>query len=137
MPEIKKKLGFAVTPTDKVIYSRYDPKRKKVARWSPLIIKDWGDRSLYASPMSVGLNYARSVFEGMKAYRHKDGKIFLFRIFLDSIWINEEETIITNIPPIIAKAKILPVKSPTTASVAPKAKAPPSPKKILAGQTLK
>lgn len=79
MPGIKKKLGFAITKTDKVVYSCYDPKRKEAGRWSPLIIKDWGDKSLYASPMSVGLNYARSVFEGMKAYRHKDGKIFLFR----------------------------------------------------------
>src|SRR3989338_5038723 len=65
------------------------------------------------------------------------GKTFVLNIFLERICRRDDPAIKTNIPPIIPNAIILPVRSPTTASVAPKAKDPPSPIKILAGQTLK
>src|SRR3989338_2451976 len=65
------------------------------------------------------------------------GKIFLWKNRLDKICKSDDKTITMNIPPIIANAKIFPVKRPTTANVAPKPKAPPSPKNILAGQILK
>lgn len=63
--------------------------------------------------------------------------IFFLINLLERICSREDRIITTNIPPIMATAKILPVKSPTTAKVAPKAKDPASPKKILAGQILK
>lgn len=65
------------------------------------------------------------------------GNIFLAKNFLEIICSSDEQIITKNIPPIIANAKIFPDNKPTTANVAPKANAPASPKKILAGQILK
>ena len=74
--EEKKAMGFEITPTNHVVYSSFDPKTNK---WGPLILSPGQDRTFWASPMSAGLNYGLAVFEGMKAFRHKSGKIFLFR----------------------------------------------------------
>ena len=76
MPEEKKVLGFEVVPTDYVFYSRFRPAAKT---WGSLIPRFWEDKILGPGPMSAAVNYGLSVFEGMKAFRHESGKIFLFR----------------------------------------------------------
>lgn len=74
--EEKKVFGFEITPTLQIVYSNFDPKTSK---WSPLILSSWRDNTFWPSPMSAGLNYGLAVFEGMKAFRHQSGEIFLFR----------------------------------------------------------
>lgn len=76
MAEEKKVLGFEISPTEYVVYSCFDPKTKE---WERLITRLWDYKSFWPSPMSAGVNYGLSVFEGMKAFRHKSGEIFLFR----------------------------------------------------------
>lgn len=72
----EKKLGFEIIPTKYVAYSYFNPTTKE---WWPPILITWDDRGFWASPMSAGLNYGVSVFEGMKAFRHKTDEVFLFR----------------------------------------------------------
>lgn len=45
--------------------------------WEPPVIDKYQNLSL--SPAASSLHYALQCFEGMKAYRRKDGKVFLFR----------------------------------------------------------
>lgn len=37
-------------------------------------------KNLEIAPGALGLNYSQSIFEGMKAFKHADGKIYTFRI---------------------------------------------------------
>ncbi len=82
MPELpyenseKKILEFEINPTDFVVYSSFNPSIKK---WSGLSARRYEDKDFWPSPFSSGLNYGLAVFEGMKAFRHKDGKIYIFR----------------------------------------------------------
>src|SRR3989338_8597917 len=76
MTETKKKLCFEITPTKYVVYSYFDSETKK---WGPLIATHWDSKSFWPSPMSAGLNYGLTDYEGMKTFRHKSGEIFLFR----------------------------------------------------------
>lgn len=76
MIEKKKTPGFEITPTHSAVYSSFNP---ETGEWGPLTINLWEDKTFWASPMSSGLNYGLAVFEGMKAFRHKSGEIFLFR----------------------------------------------------------
>lgn len=72
----KKVLGFEIKPTSWIVYSSFHPEANI---WSGLVSMQPQNQSLWPSPMSAGLNYAHTVFEGMKAFRHQSGEIFLFR----------------------------------------------------------
>ncbi|MEO6956855.1 MAG: branched-chain amino acid aminotransferase [Antricoccus sp.] len=54
-----------------------------IARWS--VKDDWYDRAVQPlkpfsmHPSAAVLHYAQEIFEGLKAYRHADGSIWLFR----------------------------------------------------------
>ena len=49
----------------------------KEGHWQNPIIRPYGPMSI--SPAAKVFHYAQAVFEGMKAYKDEDGKIFLFR----------------------------------------------------------
>lgn len=74
--ERKEALGFRLRETEKVVYSNYDPGTKE---WGDLVLTDWNDKSFWPSPRSIGVNYAVSVFEGLKAFR-QNGKVYIFRL---------------------------------------------------------
>lgn len=64
--------GFKYHGTNKAFYAYY-----KDGSWSEGELKD----SIFfdISSMAVALQYGQSVFEGLKAYRAKDGRVLLFR----------------------------------------------------------
>lgn len=71
MPE---KLIFGRTFTDHVFEMDYD---KALGGWhSPTIKKR---SKLELSPAAMVLHYGQAIFEGLKAYKHEDGRIALFR----------------------------------------------------------
>ncbi|WP_185856323.1 branched-chain amino acid aminotransferase [Blattabacterium cuenoti] len=45
--------------------------------WKNSIIKPFGD--IVVSPLSLVFHYGQAIFEGMKAYKDKNGEVFLFR----------------------------------------------------------
>ena len=47
-------------------------------QWLPPVIKPYGE--LLMSPAILSLHYGQAVFEGMKAYKMKDGNVSIFRI---------------------------------------------------------
>jgi len=49
----------------------------KNGEWSDFRIEPYADLSI--SPANATLHYAQSVFEGLKAYKNKEGEIFIFR----------------------------------------------------------
>ena len=65
-------LGFDACRTNAVIVSCY-----KDGEWSPIEITDTFSFSL--NPFASVFHYAISCFEGLKAFRQKDGKAILFR----------------------------------------------------------
>ena len=68
------KLSFSLTPTD-FMFVAYC---KDGQSWQPGSLEPYGDIKL--SPAACVLNYGQGLFEGLKAYRSKDGgKIILFR----------------------------------------------------------
>lgn len=67
------KLGFGKYFTDHMFLMDYS----KEKGWHDARIVPYGPLSL--SPASFVLHYAQEVFEGLKAYRTKEGKILLFR----------------------------------------------------------
>ncbi len=67
-------LGFGKIYTDYMFVADYD---KDQGGWHDLRIVPFGPIEL--SPASMVLHYAQETFEGLKAYRTKDGKIQLFR----------------------------------------------------------
>lgn len=67
-----KKLGFGRYYSDHMLYCRYINNK-----WEDPIIKSFQKINLY--PTTLVFHYGQSVFEGMKAYKDKNGKIFLFR----------------------------------------------------------
>jgi branched-chain amino acid aminotransferase len=67
-------LGFEINPADKMFVARY-----RDGKWSKGEILDYGPIPLY--PSAVILNYGQGLFEGMKAYRTKDGRLAMFRPF--------------------------------------------------------
>ena len=66
-------LGFGVHFTDHMLVMNY----REGEGWSEPVIKKYGDFSL--DPAAMALHYGQAIFEGLKAYRGKDDKIFLFR----------------------------------------------------------
>lgn len=65
-------LGFSYMKTDLRYISRW-----KDGKWDDGALVE--DNKLTISEASTGLHYGQQCFEGLKAYRRKDGKIQLFR----------------------------------------------------------
>ncbi|MEJ7628214.1 MAG: branched-chain amino acid aminotransferase [Nocardioidaceae bacterium] len=65
--------GFGVYFTDHMFVASWTPD----ARWHASKIKPYGPFSI--DPATSVLHYAQEIFEGMKAYRHADGSVWLFR----------------------------------------------------------
>lgn len=63
---------FGITPTDHMFIAEY-----KDGEWSNSRIVPFEDLSI--SPIAQCLHYGQTVFEGMKAFRTKDGNINIFR----------------------------------------------------------
>lgn len=72
-PKDESKLGFGNIFTDHMFIMNYDTGKG----WHDARIVPFGDISL--SPAAMCLHYGQEIFEGLKAYRTKDGSIQLFR----------------------------------------------------------
>jgi branched-chain amino acid aminotransferase len=72
-PTDESRLGFGLHFTDHMFLLNYDPGRG----WHDPRIVPY--QSLELSPAAMVLHYAQEVFEGLKAYRGRDGSIRLFR----------------------------------------------------------
>ncbi len=66
-------LGFGQHMTDHMFVMLYDA----AIGWHDAVIKPYENFSL--DPAAMVLHYGQEIFEGLKAYRGKDDKIFLFR----------------------------------------------------------
>lgn len=69
----QKNLGFSKYFSDHMFSMNYSEDKG----WHDLKISPYGDITL--DPASMVLHYAQEVFEGLKAYRAKDGRVLLFR----------------------------------------------------------
>ena len=71
-------LGFGQIFTDHMLTMKYSAEKG----WHDAEIKKYQAFSL--APSAMALHYGQAIFEGLKAYRGKDDKIYLFRpkIFL-------------------------------------------------------
>jgi branched-chain amino acid aminotransferase len=65
-------LQFGRTFSDHMFVAEYEN-----GKWSKFEVKPYGDFSI--SPASASLHYGQTIFEGLKAFRNKDGEIVLFR----------------------------------------------------------
>jgi branched-chain amino acid aminotransferase len=65
-------LGFDIQPADRMLVAQW-----KDGRWDGGKILDYGPLPVY--PSAAVLNYGQGVFEGLKAYHTRDGRITLFR----------------------------------------------------------
>jgi branched-chain amino acid aminotransferase len=73
LPQVDwKKLVFGSTFSDHMFVAQYAGGQWKNARIAP-----YGN--FQVSPAMSALHYGQSIFEGMKAYRHADGNIYMFR----------------------------------------------------------
>ena len=72
-PTDESKLGFGKIFTDHMFMMNYD----EGEGWHDPRIVPYGPISL--DPAAMCLHYGQEVFEGMKAYRAKDGRVLLFR----------------------------------------------------------
>lgn len=72
--EIPEKLIFGRTFTDHVFEMDYD---EALGGWHTPTIKKRSKLEL--SPAAMVLHYGQAIFEGLKAYKHEDGRIALFR----------------------------------------------------------
>lgn len=72
-PQDESKLGFGTIYTDHMFVMDYDEGQG----WHDPQIVPYGDITL--NPAAIALHYGQETFEGMKAYRSKDGRILLFR----------------------------------------------------------
>jgi len=66
------KFTFGATPTDHMFVAEYEQ-----GVWKDPRIEPFHDLSL--SPITLALHYGQTVFEGMKAFRMRDGRINIFR----------------------------------------------------------
>jgi branched-chain amino acid aminotransferase len=71
-PEDEGKLGFGSIFTDRMFLMRYSN-----GSWNEPVIKKY--ESLNLDPSAVCFHYGQTIFEGMKAYRTREGHINLFR----------------------------------------------------------
>lgn len=65
--------GFGVHFTDHMLVAEWTPE----SGWHNAVVKPYGPFSI--DPATSVLHYAQEIFEGMKAYRHADGSIWVFR----------------------------------------------------------
>ena len=65
-------IKFARQYSDHMLLADY-----KGGEWKNLRIEPYGNISL--SPANPAIHYGQSIFEGLKAYKHDDGKISIFR----------------------------------------------------------
>jgi branched-chain amino acid aminotransferase len=72
-PTDESKLGFGKIFTDHFFNIKY----KEGQGWFDPIIEPY--RTLQLDPTAMCLHYGQEIFEGLKAYRGKDGSIYLFR----------------------------------------------------------
>jgi len=72
-PADESKLGFGKIFTDHMFTMTY----KEGQGWHNAVIEPY--RQLQLDPTAMCFHYAQEIFEGLKAYRGKDGAIFLFR----------------------------------------------------------
>jgi len=66
-------LGFGVHFTDHMFLMKWD----KIKGWHDAKICPYKDFQI--SPAAIVFHYGQAIFEGLKAYRGKDGQVFLFR----------------------------------------------------------
>ena len=71
--EILSAPGFGLYFTDHMFVSTWTPD----AGWHDSRVKPYGPFSI--DPATSVLHYAQEIFEGMKAYRHADGSVWIFR----------------------------------------------------------
>ncbi|XOD66639.1 MAG: branched-chain amino acid aminotransferase [Flavobacteriales bacterium Tduv] len=67
-----KHLGFGRYCSDHMLCCTF-----KDNQWKDSVIKPFGD--LTVSPTCLAFHYGQAIFEGMKAYKDRQGKVFLFR----------------------------------------------------------
>ncbi len=67
------KLAFASVFTPNVFVAEYDPEKG----WHDARVEPLADFPMH--PATLVLHYGQEIFEGLKAYRHPDGSIHLFR----------------------------------------------------------
>jgi branched-chain amino acid aminotransferase len=86
-------LDFGKIISDHMLTSEY-----KNGEWGAPYIMPYGD--IVFSPTILALHYGQMVFEGMKAFRMKDGKISIFRIkkHYDRFAKSLERMCMTNVP---------------------------------------
>ena len=72
-PEDQSKLGFGKIFTDYMLLMNYSGAKG----WHDARIVPYGPLSL--DPSTTSLHYGQLIFEGMKAYKNKDGKVVMFR----------------------------------------------------------
>jgi branched-chain amino acid aminotransferase len=72
-PTDESKLGFGQIVTDHMFTVKY----KSGKGWYEPIIGPYGP--IILDPTAMSLHYGQEIFEGLKAYRGKDGSIYLFR----------------------------------------------------------
>jgi len=72
-PHDESKLGFGTLVTDHLFTMKFSTERG----WYDPEIEPY--RPLELDPSAMCLHYGQEIFEGMKAYRGKDGSIYLFR----------------------------------------------------------
>ena len=65
--------GFGRYVTDHMVTATWTPERG----WHDGLLGPYGP--LTVSPATAVLHYSQSIFEGLKAYRHADGSVWLFR----------------------------------------------------------
>lgn len=79
-PTPKPAFGTVFTPN--MVSARY-----AAGRWSEFSIRPLQNYSLH--PASLVLHYSQTIFEGMKAYRHADDKVTLFRPYVNARRLNQ------------------------------------------------
>ncbi|ANO35721.1 branched-chain amino acid aminotransferase [Candidatus Karelsulcia muelleri] len=67
-------ISFGKNYSDHMFYCKFNN-----GKWEDPIIKKFGE--ITVSPISLVFHYGQAIFEGMKAYKDKDGNVFLFRPF--------------------------------------------------------
>ena len=72
-PQDENKLGFGQVYTDHMLMMDYSPQEG----WHDMRIVPY--QSLPLDPACMALHYGQAIFEGLKAYKGKDGQIRLFR----------------------------------------------------------
>ena len=82
-PTDESKLGFGKIFTDRFFTMKY----KEGQGWYDAAIEPY--HSIVIDPAAVCLHYGQLIFEGLKAYRGKDGSIYLFRPYENFKRMNE------------------------------------------------